>query len=895
MSQSVTGAGTTGNIVDGIIAHQDRVLEAAAAPASSDTAANIDLPPTVEKKKRTHKFNGFAKPFRPQNWVSPVPFPQSLSTFPSVKCEASAPAEASTSLVLHHEAFPHEASNSLVLYGEAASFDAPTVNTLALPAIPQQDESGFSYWPVAPYPQAMISAPMIGPLVQTFPPPSPVAQLPGDFNFNNGYNMGQPFPEDLFSGEDAGPPLDKRGRLQPFYYVPDGGEVFLYATRHLKLTNIPPTVSIFDLKKTLESFGDIASMYIDKFFTQQCIFVSYFDLRDAVKCERELAKPWSAKFCGRSILEHVFQQYAAHPVGIEGKICVDIVKRIPDRDSRCEGDIIRNFFSTAGPVISVESAGLGNCKAFIVEYSDVRHCQHAITLFDNYIVHGCHLHIRHAEVERHCWVNGSQMITVNEDFNLAQADPQLVENIVSELRRETEQVGVMVSQKEESTTSSKTITPPDSDEVKALATQADNRLAVVTVQATPGKEVVLRSHNRRRSDERKRRDEDEKEKARIIDLVKVKNGGDLRTSIMIRNIPNRLDQLAIKTWVDEFSHRKYDFFYLRIDFNNGFFVERVSGLDWRRFSSDKIVDVTYADIQGKASLIERFRNSNIMDNKPAYQPLVFHTSGPDSGRFEEFPKANNLCRKLKSATSAATNGGNGAGSASGNWRNRGNDNTRRGVAPVKEYFTPAGRRDGKPMIITSGPSQVFGNKNVVSGPVRVGPRPEGISGPQQGSVLAPVPIQLPTYPQPGSFSGTPAATLNNASRVTEEGSPVRPVTAIRLDPASYTGQAYGQQEDSSVRPATAIRLDPAHYSEQAYGRQVGSPARPATALRLDPAYYSGQIHGQKSHGGANVAHNIYAGQFGVNPFAFNGGQSIPRGGNFGNRGGNGFRPHGGRN
>jgi len=38
--------------------------------------------------------------------------------------------------------------------------------------------------------------------------------------------------------------------------------------------------------------------------------------------------------------------------------------------------------------------------------------------------------------------------------------------------------------------------------------------------------------------------------------------------VMLRNIPNKVDQSMLKEIVDESSHGRYDFMYLRIDFSN---------------------------------------------------------------------------------------------------------------------------------------------------------------------------------------------------------------------------------------------------------------------------------------------------------------------------------------
>jgi hypothetical protein len=59
-----------------------------------------------------------------------------------------------------------------------------------------------------------------------------------------------------------------------------------------------------------------------------------------------------------------------------------------------------------------------------------------------------------------------------------------------------------------------------------------------------------------------------------------------------------------------------------------------------RFHSDKICDISYANIQGKECLIEKFRNSCVMDEDPSYRPKIFHSSGPLIGREQEFESLN---------------------------------------------------------------------------------------------------------------------------------------------------------------------------------------------------------------------------------------------------------------
>lgn len=72
-----------------------------------------------------------------------------------------------------------------------------------------------------------------------------------------------------------------------------------------------------------------------------------------------------------------------------------------------------------------------------------------------------------------------------------------------------------------------------------------------------------------------------------VDVSRIKSGIDVRTTVstailslpfffalidlsqvMLRNIPNKVDQAMLKSIIDESSHGKYDFMYLRIDFSN---------------------------------------------------------------------------------------------------------------------------------------------------------------------------------------------------------------------------------------------------------------------------------------------------------------------------------------
>ncbi|CAN8097173.1 unnamed protein product [Discula destructiva] len=158
-----------------------------------------------------------------------------------------------------------------------------------------------------------------------------------------------------------------------------------------------------------------------------------------------------------------------------------------------------------------------------------------------------------------------------------------------------------------------------------------------------------------------------------VDINKIREGTDVRTTIMLRNIPNKVDQAMLKNIIDESSWGKYDFMYLRIDFANdcnvGYaFINFVDPLDiidfvnargnqrWNCFKSDKVAEISYATIQGKDCLVQKFRNSSVMLEHAHYRPKLYYTSnGPIpemAGQEEIFPEPDNQSKMKRSCENA---------------------------------------------------------------------------------------------------------------------------------------------------------------------------------------------------------------------------------------------------
>ncbi|XP_004492025.1 protein MEI2-like 4 isoform X2 [Cicer arietinum] len=143
-----------------------------------------------------------------------------------------------------------------------------------------------------------------------------------------------------------------------------------------------------------------------------------------------------------------------------------------------------------------------------------------------------------------------------------------------------------------------------------------------------------------------------------LDIDCIKRGEDSRTTLMIKNIPNKYTSKMLLAVIDEkLDKGTYDFVYLPIDFRNkcnvGYafinmtspglivpFYQVFNGKKWEKFNSEKVATLAYARIQGKEALIAHFQNSSLMNEDKRCRPILIDTDGPNAGIQVPFPIAN---------------------------------------------------------------------------------------------------------------------------------------------------------------------------------------------------------------------------------------------------------------
>ncbi|OIW21367.1 hypothetical protein TanjilG_02424 [Lupinus angustifolius] len=171
-----------------------------------------------------------------------------------------------------------------------------------------------------------------------------------------------------------------------------------------------------------------------------------------------------------------------------------------------------------------------------------------------------------------------------------------------------------------------------------------------------------------------------------LDLGRILRGEDSRTTLMIKNIPNKYTSKMLLVAIDEHCRGSYDFLYLPIDFkakqmqcwlcihkydrsssNYSFlpgYAKAFNGKKWEKFNSEKVASLAYGRIQGKDSLIAHFQNSSLMNEDKRCRPIIFHTDGPNAGDMEPFPVGANIRTRPGKSRTGSNEENSGQGSSS---------------------------------------------------------------------------------------------------------------------------------------------------------------------------------------------------------------------------------------
>ncbi|KAK2734017.1 hypothetical protein FQN57_001886 [Myotisia sp. PD_48] len=377
------------------------------------------------------------------------------------------------------------------------------------------------------------------------------------------------------------------------------------------------------------------------------IFVGFTDMRDA-KCAyakvRHLHPEWIFRPITAREFSHKFEPHLAASVSnFEGQIFVSVYYNGSHRhaDGRVISHSFKDLLETFGDLRAFSSypTAQDNVIDFIAEFFDTRVADNVVASLHGTLVDDCVLDIKYHKPD------------VNHHAHHAAEDKEariFPEHLnYQPLVRRSDSMMSTAPYMELSPTGRSTI-PIGDPSVMTWNRKSDEGQGF-----RPRHSIGRSSHDSRPMNQN------------YVDIDRIRLGLDVRTTIMLRNIPNKIDQAMLKDIVDETSHGKYDFMYLRIDFANncnvGYafinFEDPIDIIDFAKsragHSCDKVAEISYATIQGKDCLVQKFRNSSVMLEHPSFRPKIFHTgTGPLAGTEDRFPGPDNPSKMRRSVENA---------------------------------------------------------------------------------------------------------------------------------------------------------------------------------------------------------------------------------------------------
>ncbi|KAL2216889.1 meiosis protein MEI2 [Thermoascus aurantiacus ATCC 26904] len=429
-------------------------------------------------------------------------------------------------------------------------------------------------------------------------------------------------------------------------------------SRAFVIEDVPTSLSYLTLAGFFNrrEFGTLKGPILSDLNSKGKIYVAFTDSREAKNAMEKiqhLRPEWRVlPLTAKEYAQHSETSIPGQTSDFEGQIFVSVYydSRNPSLDENAIARSVKDLAETFGDVKTFNTLPTGqeNVSDFHVEFFDTRDAENAVTTLNGTSVDNCILEVKHYKPD----------VESPSDARCAGSSPLKGpsphhKTPYGRLYASASFAGITHSPYLELSPTGRS-TVPRGERVGLMdwLSKSEERLVF------PPRREFNRYSDPRSSNQN------------FVDTERIRRGLDVRTTIMLRNIPNKIDQAMLKEIVDETSHGKYDFMYLRIDFANncnvGYafinfedpidiidFVNARAGRTWNCFNSDKVAEVSYATIQGKDCLVQKFRNSSVMLEHPSFRPKIFHTgTGPLAGTEDRFPGPDNPSKMRRSVENA---------------------------------------------------------------------------------------------------------------------------------------------------------------------------------------------------------------------------------------------------
>ncbi|GLA58611.1 hypothetical protein AtubIFM55763_003996 [Aspergillus tubingensis] len=390
---------------------------------------------------------------------------------------------------------------------------------------------------------------------------------------------------------------DTRNRPNIMDYQTFGSESH---SRALVIENVPKNLTYMSLAGFFNrrEFSSLRGPVLSELNSMGKVYVAFTDSREATKAIEKvkvLRPEWHiSTIAPKEYVKHVEPSLLPQTSNYEGQLLVTVYYdgRNPNLNQHTIARSLETLSMTFGDIRSFTSLPTEqeNIGEFHIEYFNTRDAENVLTTLNGTSVDDCILDIslfRPDIEERKCELPFTAETSSREEF------PPAEEASFTKSTSWTSVRPGRASFMELSPTGRSTVPPGEHASLIDWMSKAGERIF-----PSPRRELSRYPDLRMGSQN-------------AVDIERIRLGLDVRTTIMLRNIPNKIDQAMLKAIVDETSHGKYDFMYLRIDFANncnvGYafinfedpidiidFINARAGRTWNCFNSDKVAEVSYA-------------------------------------------------------------------------------------------------------------------------------------------------------------------------------------------------------------------------------------------------------------------------------------------------------------
>ncbi|KAL5332739.1 hypothetical protein BJX70DRAFT_392760 [Aspergillus crustosus] len=418
--------------------------------------------------------------------------------------------------------------------------------------------------------------------------------------------------------------------LNPVYGKVESGE----HTRALLIENVPTNLTYMSLAGFFNrrEFTSLKGPILSELSSEGKVYVSFTDSREAKKAiekVRLLRPAWRViSLTPKEYVQHLDPALLHQTSDHEGQLIATVYY-----DSRNLGltqhTVARSLETLAMTFGDIKTftplpSGQENVAEFHIEYFNSRDAENVMTTLNGTSVDDCVVEVSYfrPDVESETYPSPQSPCSIKGSASCFDAPYQKDESWTSPRQSRAPYM-------ELSPTGRSTIPSGEHAGLMDWMTRSGERILSPRREVTRYPDLRLSNQN-------------------AVDVERIRLGLDVRTTIMLRNIPNKIDQTMLKAIVDETSHGKYDFMYLRIGKHILYsIIERTLE------QGVPVAEVSYATIQGKDCLVQKFRNSSVMLEHPSFRPKIFHTgTGPLAGTEDRFPRPDNPSKMRRSIENA---------------------------------------------------------------------------------------------------------------------------------------------------------------------------------------------------------------------------------------------------